>query len=178
MSPINAITPAGPGGDVTPPEVVVLPGGPPARGDRMKIFIAASWRSATYAWFLAEVLEARAPGVSVHAFSRDATPLAMAMGRAGEPAWWLDDKRAAEVCRRNIELILEADLVIYLGPAGCDSWAEVGAAHAAGATVWGLRAEGEAVGVCRHLVDQWFTSADEMVRALAQCVGPAREARS
>lgn len=56
-----------------------------------------------------------------------------------------------------------ADLVIYLGPSGCDAWAEVGAAHGSGVRVLGLLAKAEDVGLMRHMVDAWFSSVTELL---------------
>jgi hypothetical protein len=58
-----------------------------------------------------------------------------------------------------------SDLVIYVGPSGCDAWAEVGAAWAAGTTVFGLTSKGEQIGLMRRMVT-WFKSVDELINEI------------
>ncbi len=59
-----------------------------------------------------------------------------------------------------------ADLLIYLGPSGCDAWAEVGAAYGRGIPVLGLLAKSEDVGLMRHMVRRWYTSVGELLPAI------------
>jgi hypothetical protein len=60
---------------------------------------------------------------------------------------------------------ISSDLVIYVGPSGCDAWAEVGAAWASGVTVFGLMSKGEQIGLMRRMVT-WFKSVDELIAAI------------
>ncbi len=57
----------------------------------------------------------------------------------------------------------KADLVIYLGPSGCDAWAEVGAAYGTGVPVLGLLAKAEEVGLMRHMISCWCSSVQEVL---------------
>ena len=57
----------------------------------------------------------------------------------------------------------KADLVIYLGPSGCDAWAEVGAAYGSGVPILGLLAKAEDVGLMRHMIAGWCTSVEELL---------------
>lgn len=50
----------------------------------------------------------------------------------------------------------QSDLVIYIGPSGCDAWAEVGAAWASRIPIYALQSKGEAIGLMRRMADYWF----------------------
>jgi hypothetical protein len=56
-------------------------------------------------------------------------------------------------------------LVIYIGPSGCDAWAEVGAAWSRGVPIIGLYAKGEQVGLMRRMVE-WVHDIREMREAV------------
>ena len=58
------------------------------------------------------------------------------------------------------------DLVIYLGPSGCDAWAEVGAAYGRGVPVLGLLAKSEEVGLMRLMIRSWHSSVIELLGAV------------
>lgn len=59
-----------------------------------------------------------------------------------------------------------ADVVIYIGPSGCDAWAEVGAAWASKRTILGLWAKGEQSGLMRRMVHQWFNDFTKLLAAI------------
>jgi hypothetical protein len=58
------------------------------------------------------------------------------------------------------------DALIYLGPSGCDAWAEVGAAYGRGVPILGLLAKSEEVGLMRHMVRSWHSSVADLLEAV------------
>ena len=58
------------------------------------------------------------------------------------------------------------DLVIYLGPSGCDAWAEVGAAYGRGVPILGLLAKSEEVGLMRLMIRSWHSSVADLLEAV------------
>lgn len=58
------------------------------------------------------------------------------------------------------------DLVIYLGPSGCDAWAEVGAAYGRGIPILGLLAKSENVGLMRLMIRSWHNSVADLLEAV------------
>jgi hypothetical protein len=59
-----------------------------------------------------------------------------------------------------------ADLVIYIGPSGCDAWAEIGAAWATHRPILGLWAKGEQAGLMRRMVHNWYDDFRELLSAV------------
>lgn len=65
-----------------------------------------------------------------------------------------------------------ADLVVYIGPSGCDASAELGIAFAAGVPVWGVLGPGEQPGVMiKGCVTRWFPNLDALVEELTRWRG-------
>jgi hypothetical protein len=73
-----------------------------------------------------------------------------------------DDKFAADLKNATT-----ADLVIYLGPAGTDAWAEVGAAWGSGVPIYGITGKGEPAGLMRKMVF-WCSSVNELLAQIAK----------
>lgn len=65
-----------------------------------------------------------------------------------------------------------ADVLVYIGPSGCDAWAEVGAAWAKAVPIFGLWSKGEAVGLMRQMVYMWFNNYRELLNAIPQGGSP------
>lgn len=65
-----------------------------------------------------------------------------------------------------------ADLVIYLGPSGCDASCELGIAFAAGAPVWGVAGPEERPGVMvKGCVGRWFEDMAALIDELTRWRG-------
>lgn len=65
-----------------------------------------------------------------------------------------------------------ADLVVYLGPSGCDASAELGIAWAAGVPVWGVAGPDEHPGVMiKGCVARWFPTLDALIDELTRWRG-------
>ena len=58
-------------------------------------------------------------------------------------------KKVFDFCAKSATT---ADLLIYIGPSGCDAWAEIGAAYGSGVNIFGLLAKNEEVGIMRHMI--------------------------
>lgn len=70
-----------------------------------------------------------------------------------------------------------ADLVIYVGPSGCDAWAEVGVAWANDVPIFGLRAKGEQIGLMRRMPDKWFDDYRDLLSAVGDALCPEKTDR-
>lgn len=78
---------------------------------------------------------------------------------------WVWSSEGAQSFEFDTSATIYSDLVIYIGPSGCDAWAEVGAAWAAGTTVFGLMSKGEQIGLMRRMAT-WFKSVDELINSI------------
>ena len=131
----------------------------------MRIYIAASWKHQHAVEMLTERLESM--GYEILSWLREGRPEEAFLSRR-ELAGFINSNDGRRIFRFCIESATKADLVIYLGPSGCDAWAEVGAAHGAGVPVLGLLAKAEEVGLMRHMVDKWFDSVNGLMGAVAE----------
>jgi hypothetical protein len=142
----------------------------------MRIYIAASWKHQHAVEMLTERLEAEEHAVL--SWIRRGRPEEAFLSRR-ELTAFINSEEGRRIFRFCADSAVGADLVIYLGPSGCDAWAEVGAAYGAGITVFGLLAKAEDVGLMRHMVHCWFRSVAELmdgIRAAARGRTPAQAA--
>ncbi|MDR2892522.1 MAG: nucleoside 2-deoxyribosyltransferase [Deltaproteobacteria bacterium] len=132
----------------------------------MKIYIAASWKHQHAVEMLTERLEAE--GHQILSWLREGRPEEAFLSRTELANFIYSDegRRVFDFCADSAR---GADLLIYLGPSGCDAWAEVGAAYGSGVPILGLLAKSEDVGLMRHMVSHWYSS----VQALLDAVGSA-----
>ena len=129
----------------------------------MRIYIAASWKHQHAVEMLTERLED--VGHEVLSWIREGRPEEAFLSKR-ELAHFIssdEGRRVFEFCAGSAT---NCDLVVYLGPSGCDAWAEVGAAYGKGVTVFGLLAKSEDVGLMRHMVHSWFSSVAELLQAV------------
>lgn len=131
----------------------------------MRIYIAASWKHQHAVEMLTEILEAK--GHEILSWLREGRPEEAFLSKLELTAFIRSDegKRVFDFCAGSAT---GADLVIYLGPSGCDAWAEVGAAYGRGVPILGLLAKSEEVGLMRHMIDRWFASVSSLVAAVDQ----------
>ena len=122
---------------------------------KLTIYIASSWRNQHAVEMITTMLEER--GHEVVSFVRKAVN---AEGRENL-RFDVDKWIASEEGRKKFEFdtngATTSDLVIYIGPAGTDAWAEVGAAWASGKVILGLWAKGEPAGLMRRMVT-WYSN--------------------
>ena len=129
----------------------------------MQIYIAASWKHQHAVEMLTSHLEER--GFAVLSWLREGRPEEAFLSRL-ELASFIASDEGRRIFRFCADSATGADLVIYLGPSGCDAWAEVGAAYGAGVPVLGLLAKAEDVGLMRHMVRRWYRSVAELLVAV------------
>jgi len=135
----------------------------------MRIYIAASWKHQHAVEMLTERLEEQ--GHAVLSWLREGRPEEAFLSRRELEHFIYSEegRRVFDFCATSAT---GCDLVIYLGPSGCDAWAEVGAAYGRGVPILGLLAKSEDVGLMRLMIRSWHSSvADllEAVRAAAEC---------
>lgn len=131
----------------------------------MRIYIAASWKHQHAVEMLTERLEEK--GHEILSWLREGRPEEAFLSRRELDSFIYspEGRRIFEFCAGSAT---GADLVIYLGPSGCDAWAEIGAAHGAGVPVLGLLAKNEDVGLMRHMVHHWYSSVSELLEGVAK----------
>ncbi|MDL2216310.1 nucleoside 2-deoxyribosyltransferase [Desulfovibrio sp. OttesenSCG-928-M14] len=133
----------------------------------MKIYIAASWKHQHAVEMLTERLEGL--GHEVLSWLREGRPEEAFLSRRELEHFIYSEegRRVFDFCAGSAT---HCDLVIYLGPSGCDAWAEVGAAYGRGVPILGLMAKSEDVGLMRLMIRSWHSSVSgllEAVRTLA-----------
>jgi hypothetical protein len=129
----------------------------------MKIYIAASWKHQHAVEMLTEKLEAS--GHQVLSWLREGRPEEAFLSNLELTAFIRsgEGKRIFDFCASSATSV---DLLIYLGPSGCDAWAEVGAAYGRGVPILGLLSKSEEVGLMRHMINRWFNSVQTLLRAV------------
>ena len=123
----------------------------------MKIYIASSWKHQHAVEMLTWLL--RDAGHEVHSFAENEPE--------NNPNWsgremkgdmqvpfdaWVWTTEGERCFKFDTEGATKSDLVVYIGPSGCDAWSEVGAAWSLGIPIIGLWAKGEQVGLMRRMV--------------------------
>lgn len=78
---------------------------------------------------------------------------------------WVWSAEGEQSFKFDTDAAMTSDLVIYIGPSGCDAWAEVGAAFSAGTIIFGLYSKGEQIGLMRRMAT-WFNSVDKMIEKI------------
>ncbi|MBO4896735.1 MAG: hypothetical protein J5590_00370 [Clostridia bacterium] len=131
----------------------------------MKIYIAASWKHQHAVEMLTEMLEAE--GHEILSWLREGRPEEAFLSNKD-----LDNFIKSDVGRKVFDFcvtsVTNADLIIYIGPSGCDAWAEIGAAYGMGKTIFGLKAKSENVGMMRHMIREWFSSVSELIESVRE----------
>ena len=134
----------------------------------MRIYIAASWKHQHAVAMLTERLENM--GHLILSWLREGRPEEAFLSRL-ELAGFINSEEGKRIFHFCVDSVTQADLVIYIGPSGCDAWAEVGVAHGSGVPVLGLLAKNEEVGLMRHMVDIWFSSVNDLLADVEQRQG-------
>lgn len=129
----------------------------------MRIYIAASWKHQHAVEMLTERFENM--GHVVLSWLREGRPEEAFLSKR-ELAGFINSDDGRRIFQFCVDSATKADLLVYLGPSGCDAWAEVGAAHGSGVPVLGLLAKNEEVGLMRHMVDEWFSSVSDLLKAV------------
>ncbi len=126
----------------------------------MRVYIAASFKHQHAVEMLTDKIEGL--GIEVLSWLREGRPEEAFLSRRELEHFILSPEgiRVFKFCANSAT---QADLVIYLGPSGCDAWAEVGAAYGAGVPILGLLAKAEEVGLMRHMISGWCVSIEELL---------------
>ena len=119
----------------------------------MNIYIASSWKNQHAVEMLTAIL--RNDGHTVKSFVEAAVE---SEGRELEfdITLWINSEDGRRKFEYDTKAATESDLVIYIGPSGTDTWAEIGAAWQAGVPIMGLWAKGESAGLMRRMVTWYF----------------------
>ncbi len=131
----------------------------------MKIYIASSWRNQHAVEMLTKML--RDGGHKVLSFIENET--------THDEITDENLGTASEQFNFDTHSATSADIVVYIGPSGCDAWAEVGAAWAKVVPIFGLWSKGENVGLMRQMVYMWFDNYRELLNVIP-LAGTAAEA--
>lgn len=81
---------------------------------------------------------------------------------------WVNSDEADQSFEFDTQGATQSNLVIYLGPAGKDACAELGAAWASGVPIIGLYAKGEDLGLMRKMVNRWYDRYTDVIDAVQE----------
>ncbi len=126
----------------------------------MRVYIAASFKHQHAVEMLTNLIEAQ--GIEVLSWLREGRPEEAFLSRR-ELEHFILSPEGQRVFKFCADSATRADLLVYLGPSGCDAWAEVGAAYGSGVPVLGLLAKAEEVGLMRHMISQWCVSVEDLL---------------
>uniref|UniRef100_A0A6M3JEG7 Nucleoside deoxyribosyltransferase n=1 Tax=viral metagenome TaxID=1070528 RepID=A0A6M3JEG7_9ZZZZ len=129
----------------------------------MKIYIASSWKNSHAVEMLTDIL--RGKGYEIISFVEKAVADEGRTEIKFDFVQWINSPDGHDKFLYDINGTTRSDLVVYIGPAGTDAWAEVGAAFGAGVPVYGLWAKGEPAGLMRKMV-RWFFDHRDLVKAI------------
>ena len=139
----------------------------------MRIYIAASWKHQHAVEMLTGRLEEA--GHTILSWLREGRPEEAFLSQL-ELTGFINSDEGMRVFRFCADSATSADLLIYLGPSGCDAWAEVGAAYGRGVPTLGLLAKSEDVGLMRHMVQAWHSSVGDLLESVRLMALNRREA--
>ncbi len=131
----------------------------------MRIYIAASWKHQHAVEMLTSLLEDR--GHEILSWIREGRPEEAFLSQK-ELTHFIESSEGKRVFDFCVGSVRSADLVIYLGPSGCDAWAEIGAAFGSEIPILGLMAKAEQVGLMRHMIKNWFTGIADLLLAVQE----------
>jgi hypothetical protein len=130
----------------------------------LKIYIASSFRNLPAVLLLRDALLER--GHTVLDWTSLAPPLPEYL-TPEQRRLALDSDERGDVFSFCVEACGNADLVVYLGPAGQDAACEVGIAWAAGVPVFGITSPMDRPGtVLSRAVSVWASSPDELLEKI------------
>lgn len=135
----------------------------------MRVYIASSWKNQAAVELLTAAL--REKGDEVLSFvennhGENASAKTDGTGRAVSFDEWVASGQGEQSFDYDLDGATETDLVVYIGPSGCDAWAEVGAAYASGVPIVGLWVKGEQSGLMRRMV-AWSYSLNHLLESIA-----------
>lgn len=130
----------------------------------MKVYIASSWKNQHAVELITEQLRSRGHEVLSFVENNHGEQAGHLATENGKPLAF-DEWCMSELGQKSFEYdtggAMNSDLVIYVGPSGCDAWAEVGAAYASYVPIIGLVSKGEQVGLMRRMA-LWVNNVREL----------------
>ena len=126
----------------------------------MKIYIASSWKNQHAVEMLTELL--RSKGHYVHSWVENCNK---EQQQGFDFEEWVKSKEAGLCFEFDTMGATQSDLLIYIGPAGKDAAAEIGAAWASKIPIIGLYAKGEDFGLMRKMI-QWYGRYSDIIQAV------------
>ncbi|WKY47235.1 hypothetical protein Q5O24_12845 [Eubacteriaceae bacterium ES3] len=129
----------------------------------MRIYIAASWKHQHAVEMLTDLLEERSH--KVLSWIREGRPEEAFLSQK-ELTHFIESDEGLRVFDFCVSSVKSADLLIYIGPSGCDAWAEIGTAYGSQIPIFGLKAKAEQVGLMRHMIKNWFSSIAELLQGV------------
>lgn len=129
----------------------------------MKIYIASSWANVHAVEMLTKLL--RDAGHEVASFVEYGTK-PDEVNKWGDFDKWVWSENGEDKFVYNVKGIINADMVIYLGPSGIDTWAEIGYAYASSKSVYGItNTLKDKVGLNRRMV-VWVDGFETLLDAI------------
>lgn len=126
----------------------------------MKIYIASSWTNYHCVELITHHLEQA--GHEVMSFVRRAVEDEGRGKLKFDVEAWIMSEAGEDEFRYDTESAMSADVVIYVGPSGIDTWAEIGAAWARKVPILGLWTKGEQAGLLRRMI-YWYEDVFELL---------------
>jgi hypothetical protein len=120
----------------------------------MKIYIASSWKNKHAVEMLTTELRNR--NHEVFSFVEMNYGEGVLGASPKDFNAWYETENAWKAFKYDTDGATKSDLVIYISPAGCDAWAEIGAAWASGVRVVALNSKAEQAGLMRKMVYWWY----------------------
>lgn len=130
----------------------------------MKIYIASSWKNQHAVEMLTKLI--RENGHDAISFIEKAVEDEGRSNLKFDVEKWIKSEDGLNKFLYDIDGATKSDLVIYIGPSGCDAWAEVGAAYGSGIPIIGLSGKGEQIGLMRRMVFLWCNNYNQILSAL------------
>jgi hypothetical protein len=134
----------------------------------VKVYIASSWKNQHAVELITGRLRSRGHEVLSFVENNHGEFQGRKVDEGGKPMdfdeWCLSERGQMSFDYDTIGAT-KSDLVIYVGPSGCDAWAEVGAAWASGVPIIGLISKGEQVGLMRRMAT-WVNNVRELWEAV------------
>jgi len=128
------------------------------------IYIASSWKNAHAVEMLTDIFESKGYEVKSFILNANEEDLNCAAVDFDKFVWSEGGKFSFDY---DTTWAATADIVVYVGPSGCDAWAEIGIAYSNKRPIYALQAKGEPIGLMRRLVTKWFDAYQDLVEHIA-----------
>ncbi len=128
----------------------------------MKIYIASSWKNRHAVDMLVQRLREGGRD-DVFSFVEESceNEVGVLKGVVDFDQWvWSIDGESK--FKLDLDAVAASDLIIYIGPAGTDAWAELGYAHGKGIPIFALYAKSEPSGLMRRMA-VWFDDVPTLI---------------